>query len=36
MVAFSVLATKDIISIATGQNIGRADDIEFNEKTAVI
>ncbi len=36
MVAFSVLCTKDIISISTGQNIGRADDMEFNEHTAVV
>ena len=30
------LKTKDVVSIVTGQNIGRADDIEFDEKTAVI
>ena len=34
MVSLSVLCEKDIISISTGQNIGRADDIEFSEKTA--
>ncbi len=36
MVVFSVLCTKDIISISTGQNIGRADDMEFNETTATV
>ena len=36
MVSLSVLCQKDIISIVTGQNIGRADDIEFSEKTAVV
>ena len=36
MVSLSVLCEKDIISISTGQNIGRADDIEFSEKTAVV
>ncbi|MBR5590696.1 MAG: YlmC/YmxH family sporulation protein, partial [Anaerotignum sp.] len=30
------LCEKDIISISTGQNIGRADDIEFNEKNAKV
>ena len=34
MVSLSVLCEKDIISISTGQNIGRADDIEFDEKAA--
>ncbi len=36
MVSLSVLCEKDIISISTGQNIGRADDIEFNEKSAKV
>ena len=36
MVSLSVLCEKDIISISTGQNIGRADDIEFNEKNAKV
>lgn len=36
MVSLSLLCQKDIISITTGQNIGRADDIEFDEKTAVV
>ncbi len=36
MVSLSVLCEKDIISISTGQNIGRADDIEFSEKTAMV
>ncbi|MBR4035320.1 MAG: YlmC/YmxH family sporulation protein [Oscillospiraceae bacterium] len=36
MVSLSVLCEKDIISISTGQNIGRADDIEFSEKTATV
>ena len=36
MVAFSFLCTKDIISISTGQNIGRADDVELNENTASV
>ena len=36
MVSLSVLCEKDIISISTGRNIGRADDIEFNENTAKV
>ena len=36
MVSLAVLCEKDIISISTGQNIGRADDIEFNEKNAKV
>ena len=36
MVSLSVLCEKDIISISTGQNIGRADDMEFNENTAQV
>ena len=36
MVSLSVLCEKDIISISTGRNIGRADDIEFSEKTATV
>ena len=34
--SLSVLCEKDIISISTGQNIGRADDIEFDEKSATV
>ena len=30
MVCLSDLKTKDVVSIVTGQNIGRADDIEFD------
>ena len=36
MVSLSVLCEKDIISISTGPNIGRADDIEFDEKSATV
>lgn len=36
MVSLSILCQKDIISISTGQNIGKPDDIEFDEKTARI
>lgn len=36
MVSLSVLCEKDIISISTGQNIGRADDLEFDEKSATV
>ena len=36
MVCLSDLKTKDVVSIVIGQNIGRADDVEFDEKTAVI
>ena len=36
MVSLSLLCQKDIISVSTGQNIGRRDDIEFSEKTAVV
>ncbi len=36
MVSLSILCQKDIISIVTGQNIGRADDIEFSEQTGVV
>ena len=36
MVSLSVLCEKDIISILTGQNIGKADDIEFNKSTALV
>ena len=36
MLSLSLLCQKDIISIVTGQNIGRADDIEFSQETAVI
>lgn len=36
MVSLSLLCEKDIISISTGQNIGRADDIEFSEKSATV
>ncbi len=36
MVSLSLLCQKDIISISTGQNIGRRDDIEFSEATATV
>lgn len=36
MVSLSLLCQKDIISVSTGQNIGRRDDIEFSEKTAMV
>ena len=36
MVAFSALCQKDIISISTGCNIGRADDMEFDENLKAI
>ena len=36
MVSLSFLCQKDIISVSTGQNIGRRDDIEFSEKTALV
>ncbi len=34
MVSLSLLCNKDIISVSTGYNIGRRDDLEFDEKTA--
>ena len=36
MVSLSLLCQKDVISIVTGQNIGRVDDIEFCGETARI
>ncbi len=36
MVSLSLLCQKDIISISTGRNIGRRDDIEFNEISATV
>ena len=36
MVSLSLLRRKDIISISTGQNIGKRDDIEFSESTAIV
>ncbi|MBR5520832.1 MAG: YlmC/YmxH family sporulation protein [Oscillospiraceae bacterium] len=36
MVALSILCRKDIISISTGRNIGRADDLEFDENTSSV
>ena len=34
MISLSLLSQKDVISIVTGQNIGRVDDIEFSKQTA--
>ena len=36
MVSLSVLCQKDVISILTGQNIGRVDDIEFCSEDALV
>ena len=36
MVSLSVLCQKDVISIVTGQNIGRVDDIEFCCEDALV
>lgn len=36
MVSLSLLCQKDIINISNGQNIGRADDIEFDERSAQV
>ena len=36
MVSLSVLCQKDVISIDTGQNIGRVDDIEFCSEDALV
>ena len=34
MLSLCVLSQKDVISILTGQNIGRVDDIEFSRESA--
>lgn len=34
MISLSLLCQKDVISITTGQNIGRVDDIEFCRENA--
>ena len=36
MLSLSLLCQKDIISVITGQNIGRADDLEFSLETATV
>ena len=36
MISLSMLSQKDVISIITGQNIGRVDDIEFCRDNAVV
>lgn len=36
MISLSMLSQKDVISITTGQNIGRVDDIEFCRETAKV
>ncbi|MEG1782530.1 MAG: YlmC/YmxH family sporulation protein [Oscillospiraceae bacterium] len=36
LISLSLLCQKDIISVITGQNIGRADDIEFDQETALL
>ncbi len=34
MISLSVLSQKDVVSVVTGQNIGRVDDIEFCRENA--
>ena len=34
MISLAVLSQKDVISVVTGQNIGRVDDIEFARENA--
>jgi len=36
VISLSLLSQKDVISITTGQNIGRVDDIEFCRETALV
>ncbi len=36
MLSLSFLTQKDIVSVVTGQNIGRIDDLEFNLETAKV
>ena len=36
MISLSLLCRKDVISIITGQNIGRVDDIEFCRENAKV
>lgn len=36
MISLSVLCQKDVVSVITGQNIGRVDDIEFCRESAVV
>ena len=36
MVSLTMLCQKDVISIVTGQNIGRVDDIEFSRENAKV
>lgn len=36
MISLSLLSQKDVISITTGQNIGKVDDIEFCRETAKV
>ena len=36
MVSLSLLCQKDVISVVTGQNIGRVDDIEFCKENAKV
>lgn len=36
MISLSLLCQKDVISIITGQNIGRVDDIEFCRENAKV
>ena len=34
MISLAVLSQKDVVSVVTGQNIGRVDDIEFSRENA--
>ncbi len=36
MLSLSFLCQKDIVSVVTGQNIGRIDDLEFDLETAKV
>ena len=36
MISLSLLSQKDVISVVTGQNIGRVDDIEFCRENAKV
>lgn len=36
MVSFSCLCQKDVISVVTGHNLGRVDDLEFLQETATV
>lgn len=36
MISLSLLCQKDVVSIVTGQNIGKVDDIEFGRENAKV